>query len=169
MKISCTANNPDDELCTISPHDLISKLIHLWTDKQILTQVQLLIIWKINFLVSHLLQLLYANLIVLQDIGQGHNWSAETELTLNYKLGEYYKYKANCLSNVLHCYSIHFKLCHFCFESATLSKSYCIGIIFLKLLFYIFIIIREIIRWIECLGAINLRLMQRIMTFVKVN
>ena len=100
----------------------------------------------------------------------GHNWSAETEITPSYKLGEYYKYKADCLNNVLHCYSIHFKLCHFCFESATLSKSYCIGITFLKLLFYRFIIIiREIVRRIECLGAIELRLMQRIMNFVKVN
>ena len=132
MKISCIANNPDDELCTISAHDLISKLLFFSTGRQILTQVQFLITWK--------------------------------------NLREYYRYKADCLSNVLHCYSIHFKFCHFCFESATLSKSYCIGIIFLKLLFYRFIIIiREIIRRIECLGAINLRLMQKIMTFAKVN
>ena len=92
--------------------------------------------------------------------------SAETEITLSYKLGEFYKYKADCLSNVLHCYSIHFKLCYFCFESATPSKSYCIEIIFLKLLFYRLIIIaKEIIRRIECLGAINLGLIQRIMKF----
>ena len=71
-----------------------------------------------------------------------HNWNAETKTTLNYKLGEYYKYKTDCLSNVLHCYSIYFKFCHFCFESATLSKSYCTGSFF-KLLFYRFLLSLE--------------------------
>ena len=28
MKINCIASNPDDELCTISAYDLISKLIN---------------------------------------------------------------------------------------------------------------------------------------------
>ena len=28
MKINCTANNPDDKLCTISAYDLIPKLIN---------------------------------------------------------------------------------------------------------------------------------------------
>ena len=137
--------------------------------KQTLTKMQFLIIRSLFSNLAPPATFVY-KLNSFARYRAGHNWSIETETTLNYKLGEYYKYKADCLSNVLHCYSIHFKLCHFCFESATLSKSYCIEIIFLKLLFYRFIIIiREIIRRIECLGAMNLRLMQRIMTFVKVN